>query len=103
MVRASGVNKASWLLTKDHLIKMPMKKGVLDVELANLLVGGEGDREDDPDGSRFNHRAEGLIEVDAVFLRESAQHPSSFVAIEGAIRLELVTKDPFAGDDVGVG
>ena len=63
MVRASGVNKASWLVTKDHLVKTPMKKGVLDVELANLPVGGEGDREDDPDGSWFNHRAKGLGEV----------------------------------------
>jgi hypothetical protein len=68
MVRTSGVDEASGLVAKDHLVKTPMEEGVLDIELANLPVGGESDGEDNPDGSWFNHRAKGLVEVDAVLL-----------------------------------
>jgi hypothetical protein len=35
-----AVNEAGGLMTKHHLIEMSMEKGVLDIKLANLLVGG---------------------------------------------------------------
>jgi hypothetical protein len=34
--------------------------------------------------------------------RETVKHPSCFVAVKRAIELQLVEKDPLAGDDVGV-
>jgi hypothetical protein len=35
MLRPRRVDEARWLLTIDHLIKIAMEKGVLDVELMN--------------------------------------------------------------------
>jgi hypothetical protein len=60
--------------------------------LPYLLVTGECDGEDDLDGGQFNNRAEGLVEVDAVFLRKIAQDPTGFIAVKRTIRLELVSK-----------
>jgi hypothetical protein len=37
-----------------------------------------------------------------LLLREAAKHPACFVAVERAIGLQLVAKDPLAGDDVGI-
>jgi hypothetical protein len=60
--------------------------------LLYLLVTGERDGEDDLDGGQFNNRAEGLVEVDSVFLREIAQDPTGFITVKRTIRLELVPK-----------
>lgn len=38
-----------------------------------------------------------------MLLGETTQHPACFVAVEAAVGFELVTKDPLAGDNVGVG
>lgn len=103
MVRVSGVDEASVLVAKDHLVETPMEEGVLDIELANLPVGGESDGEDNPNGSWFNHGAKDLVEVNAVLLGETAQHPTCFIAIEATVRFELVTEEPLARDDVGGG
>jgi hypothetical protein len=43
-----------------------------------------------------------LVEVNAFLLRETVKHPACFVAIERAIGLQLVAKDPLAGYDVGI-
>jgi hypothetical protein len=77
-------------------------QGVLDVELASLPFKGERDGEDNADRGRFDNQTECLVEVNALLLRETAKHPVCFVAVEGAIGLQLVAKDPLAGDDVGV-
>jgi hypothetical protein len=103
VIRMCRINEPSGLLIEHHLRELSMKEHVLDVELPYLPVAGERDGEDDPDDGRFNNRAEGLVEVDAVFLRETAQDPTGFIAVKRTIRLELVPKNPFAGDDVGVG
>jgi hypothetical protein len=97
------VNEPGGLLIEHHLRELHMKERVLDVDLPYLLVAGERDREDDPDGGGFNNRAKGLIEVDAMFLRETAQDPTGFIAVKRTIRLELLLKNPFADDDVGIG
>jgi hypothetical protein len=44
---------------------------------------------------------EGLIVVDTRSLGEAVKDPASLVAFQRAIRVELVLKNPFAGDDVG--
>jgi hypothetical protein len=54
------------------------------------------------DHGRFDNRTERLIKVNTLLLREAAKHPTCFVAVEGAIGLQLVAKDPLAGDDVGI-
>ena len=102
MVGASGVDEAGRLATVDDLGELAVEEGVLDVKLASLPFKGDGDGEDDADRGRFDNRTEGLIEVDALLLRETAKHPACFVAVKRAIGLELVAEDPLAGDDVGV-
>jgi hypothetical protein len=99
---ASRVNEAGGLATIDDLGELAVEEGVLDVELASLPFKGERDGEDDADRGRFDNRTERLIEVNALLLRETAKHPACFVAVEGAIGLQLVAKYPLVGDDVGV-
>jgi hypothetical protein len=82
---------------------MTMEEGVIDIELTDLPVGGEGDGENNPDGSLFNHRAKCLDEIDAMLLGEAAQHPPCFVAVEPTVRLELLAKNALVGDDIDVG
>jgi hypothetical protein len=45
---------------------------------------------------------ERLVEVNALLLRETMKHPACFVAIERAIELQLVAKEPFAKENVGI-
>ena len=102
MLGVSGVDEAGGLTTVDNLSKSAMQKGVLDVELMSLPIKRERDGEDDTHGGWFDKRAECLVEVDTWLLRETSKHPMSFIAIEGAIGLELVAKNPLAGDVVSI-
>jgi hypothetical protein len=86
----------------DDLGELAVEEDVLDVELASLPFKGERDGEDDADHGRFDNQTERLVKVNTLLLRETAKHPACFVAVEGAIGLQLVAKDPLAGDDVGV-
>jgi hypothetical protein len=102
MLEASRVDEAGGLTTIDDLGELAVEEGVLDIELASLPFKGERNGENDADRGRFDNRTEHLIEVNALLLREIAKHPACFVAVEGAIGLQLVAKDPLARDDVGV-
>jgi hypothetical protein len=79
-----------------------MKEGVLDVELMDHLVPGEGEEEDDAD-DELDDEAEGLIIVHSRALGEAPKDPAGLVAVEGAIRSQLVAKQPLVGDPIGVG
>jgi hypothetical protein len=98
MLGASRVDEAGGLATVDDLGELAVEEGVLDVELASLPFKGERDGEDDTDRGRFDNQTEHLVEVNALLLRETAKHPTFFVAVEGTIGLQLVVKDPLAGD-----
>jgi hypothetical protein len=63
----------------------------------------EGERQDCANGGRLDHRTESVVEVDARALREPTKNPAGFVALQGAIGIELVLEYPLAGDDVGPG
>jgi hypothetical protein len=76
-----------------------MKEGILDVQLVDRPVPGE----DDADGGELDDGAEGLIVVHAGSLGEAPKNPAGLVAIEGAIRSQLVAKEPLASDHIGVG
>jgi hypothetical protein len=99
---ASRVHEAGGLETVDDLGELAVEEGVLDVELSSLPFKGERDGEDDADRGRFDNWTKRLVEVNALLLRETTKHPACFVAVEGAIGLQLVVKDPLAGDDVGI-
>jgi hypothetical protein len=90
------------LVTVDDLDELAMEEGILDVELASLPFKGKRDGEGDADHGRFDNRTERLVEVNALLLRETAKHLACFVTVERSIGLQLVAKDPFARDDVGV-
>jgi hypothetical protein len=64
-------------------------------------VLGEGEGEDSPNGGRLDDGAEGLIIVHPEALSEASKDPTSLVAIQSTIVLELVTEDPLVGDHVG--
>jgi hypothetical protein len=99
---ASRVDEAGGLATVDDLGELAVEEGVLYIEMASLPFKGEHDGEDDTDRGRFDNRTKCLIEVNALLLGETPKHPTCFVAVEGAIGLQLMAKDPLARDDVGI-
>jgi len=101
VVRSGWVDEAGRLLTVDCLVQMAVKKGVLHVQLMDRPGARSGDAEDDPDGGRFDNRAERLVVVDAVPLRKATNDPPGLMASQGAVSTILVLEDPLAGDDVG--
>lgn len=52
------------------------------------------------DRGRLDDGAEGLVIVDAVLLGVAADHPTSLVLSEGAVRVKFLLEDPLARDDV---
>ena len=101
VVGSGWVDEAGRLLTVDRLVQMAVKKGVLHVQLMDRPGARSGDAEDDPDGGRFDNRAERLVVVDAVPLRKTTNDPPGLMASQRAVSTILVLKDPLAGDDVG--
>jgi hypothetical protein len=92
----SGVDEARWLLAVDHLVKIAMQEGVLNVKLMNRPSARDGDAEDDTDRGRFNNQTESLVVVDPGLLREPANHPPSLVPSQITIGAEFMLEDPLA-------
>lgn len=59
------IDEADRLLTEDLLRQIAMEEGVLDVELVNGPVTSSSKMKYSPYCRRFNHRREGLVEVQA--------------------------------------
>ena len=102
-VGGTRVDEAWWLLAVDSLLEMTVKESILHVQLVDRPGARCGDAEDGPNGGRFDHRAEGIVVVDALALREAADHPASLVAGKRSIGVELVSEEPFSRHDVGTG
>jgi hypothetical protein len=102
MVRPILVDEAGRLVAVDAFREITMEKGVFDVELVDKPPPCRREVQYSPDGGRLHHRGERLVEVDARSLREPADNPPSFPAVEAAIRLQFVLEQPLAGDDVGL-
>jgi hypothetical protein len=62
---------------------------------------GEGQEEHDADQGQFDHRAEGLIIVDARSLGEAAKNPVSLVPFQRVVGIKPVLENPLVSDDVG--
>jgi hypothetical protein len=69
-----------------------MEEGILDIELMDRPVAGEGEGEDDANSGELDDRAEGLIVVHSGALGEAPKDPTGLVAVEGAILGQLVVK-----------
>jgi hypothetical protein len=77
-----------------------VEEGILDVELMDRPVPGEGEGEDDANDGELDDEAEGLVVVHSRTLGEAPKDPTGLVAVEGAVRGQLVAKEPLAGDHV---
>jgi hypothetical protein len=77
-------------------------EGILDIELMDRPVPGEGEGEDGSNGGELDDEAEGLVVVHSGALGEAPKDPTGLVAVEGAVRSHLVAKEPLFGDHVGV-
>jgi hypothetical protein len=88
--RASGVDKAGGLTAVHRLGQSVVKEGILDVQLVDHPVP----REDGLNYDELEDGAEGLVVVPS--------DPTSLVAMQSTIGLELVTSAPLARDHVGV-
>jgi hypothetical protein len=60
---------------------------------------GDGQGEHSADCGLLDHRAEGLIIVDAESLGEAVNNPTSLVPVQGAIGIEHELENPLVGDD----
>jgi hypothetical protein len=101
MSRMRSIDKASRLLTIDLPSKVSMKKRIGDIHLVNWPATRDRKLQHGANRARFNNRSKGLGEVDAGTLTETADHPTSLVALKGTIGVSLVPKDPLATDDIG--
>jgi hypothetical protein len=78
-----------------------VEEGILDVELMDRPISGEGKGENSSNGGELDDGAEGLVVVHSGALGEAPEDPTGLVAVEGAIRGQLVAKEPLVGDHVG--
>jgi hypothetical protein len=86
----------------DSIRQSAMEEGILDVELMDRPIPGEGEGEDGVNSGELDDGAKGLVVVDSGALGEAPKDPTSLVAVEGAVRGQLVAKESLAGDHVGV-
>jgi hypothetical protein len=100
-IRASEVDVAGGLAAVDRLCQSVMEEGILDIELMDPPVTGEGEGEDDPKGGELDDRVEDLVVVHSGTLGEAPKDPTSLVEVERAIRGELVAEKPLVGNHVG--
>ena len=103
MIRLCGVDEAGGLFTEHLLGEVAVQEGVGDVQLMHGPSSGDGQLKHGVDRARFNNRSKSVGEVHARTLPKASNHPASFVALESAIRSSLVTKDPLARDNIGMG
>jgi len=73
-----------------------MEEDILHVELMNKPTSGESQRKHCTHRSRHDHRTEGLSKIHTRTLSETPKNPSSLVALEAAVKLELMLVDPLA-------
>jgi len=100
IIRICWINKTRRLLTIDCLIKMTMKKSILDLQLMNRPMTRGYNTQNYTDYSWFNNRTESLIIVNAMLLRKSPNHPTSFVTSKRTIKMILMLENPLSCHDI---
>jgi hypothetical protein len=78
-----------------------VEEDILDVELMDRPVPGEGEGVDGSNGGELDDGAAGLVVVHSGALGEGSKDPTGLVGVEGAVRGQLVAKEPLVGDHVG--
>jgi hypothetical protein len=103
VLRPAGVDESGRLVAVDNLVESAIEEGILDVKLTDGPGAGDGDVEDKPNGGGLDDGAKSLVVVVAGTLGETAENPARLAPSQGAVGVELVMKDPLAGDHVGAG
>lgn len=78
-----------------------MEKVILDVQLVDHPVLGEGKGENSLNDDKLDDRTKGIVVVHSGALSEASKNPTSLAAIDRAVRGELVLEDPLVGNHVG--
>jgi hypothetical protein len=78
-----------------------VEEGILDIEMMDRPVLGEGEGEDGSNCGELDDGAKGLAVVHSGALGEASKDPTGLVAVEGAVRGQFVAKKPLVGDHVG--
>jgi hypothetical protein len=81
---------------------MTMEESIGDIHLVNGPAARHGEMEHGANGHGLDNRSERVSEVDTGTLMKATNDPTRLMSVEGAIRMELVLKDPLPSDDVGV-
>lgn len=94
-IKVNMINKASRLIAVG-LSEIPMKKGILDIQLMNWPKTGEYQSEDGTTGSRLHDRIEHLVVVNIRMSSKPLENPMGLVPIQRAIHLPLMCPNPLA-------
>jgi hypothetical protein len=96
MIRTSWIHKPRRLLTVNHLIKVAIEEGILDIKLTNWPKAGDGYVKNQSYSSRLDDRTKSLVVVYTRALRKSTDNPSCLVSSKRPIGVKLLAKDPLA-------
>jgi hypothetical protein len=80
----SGIDEAGGLAAVHSLRQSAMEEGILDVELMDHPVLGEGEGENITNNGELDDGVESLIVVQSGALGKASKHPTGLVAVEGA-------------------
>jgi len=103
MLWEGRISKSGRLRAVDGLRKCAMEEGVLHVKLMNGPILGVCEGYDCANSGQFDDRAESFVIIHAGSLSEPSKHPTSLVALQRTISIELVFEYPFASDHIGFG
>ena len=96
MSRTRRIFKAFRLMHINNLLKIPVKKDIINVDLLNVPPLGDSNGEIDSNRGRLNNRVEGLKEVDIRGLLKPLGNKVGLIFVQGAINLEFCTKNPLS-------
>jgi hypothetical protein len=100
MMRQLWINETRRLLAVDSFVKITVQEGVGHIHLIDGPGLGSGKSKDYPNGGRFNNRTESLPIIHAGLSSEAANHPASLLPRQSAVRVHLVSINPFTGNHV---
>jgi len=77
-----------------------MKESILHIELVDRPILGVCQSEYSTNSSGLDDGAECLVVINTGALSEAAEHPTSFVSVQGPVSVKLVFENPFSSDHV---